>query len=263
MILFILLYNFAFAKDLPGEELFVAPGVQIKEPLKAELATSTKPKLVHSKKPNTQSNIPNEYFAQSNRQSTLSELVQPPKGTTEIFRAIRIGDSIDISVGHSVIAFSDEKAPVVATIQNGNLKGLRFIGESYLEPNTKRIFINFNKLIQGQNIFEIKGVGVSENGQPGLTGEYHSREAEYFAGDFAASFAAGYFDGLVPTKTNVFGQIQTDSSVDTAVKKGLASGSLSTANRFREKLKKVPEFSELKGPFELKILILDQAKTSN
>ena len=56
------------------------------------------------------------------------------------------------------------------------------------------------------------------------------------------------------------GQVVEDSSVDTAVKKGLASGALSTADRFREKLKKVPEFSEIKGPFNLKILILDQAK---
>ena len=59
------------------------------------------------------------------------------------------------------------------------------------------------------------------------------------------------------------GQVVEDSSVDTAVKKGLASGALSTADRFREKLKKVPEFSEIKGPFNLKILILDQAKLIN
>jgi hypothetical protein len=44
------------------------------------------------------------------------------------------------------------------------------------------------------------------------------------------------------------------------VKKGLASGALSTANRFREKLKKVPEFSEIRGPFEIQILILEQPR---
>ena len=86
---------------------------------------------------------------------------------------------------------------------------------------------------------------------------------KHFAGDFVASFAAGYFDGLVPRRSNFFGQPEVDSSVDSAVKKGLASGALSTADRFREKLKKVPEFSEIKGPFNLKILILEQVKTTN
>jgi len=44
----------------------------------------------------------------------------------------------------------------------------------------------------------------------------------------------------VPRKSNVFGQVETDTSVDSAVKK-------------------VPEFSEIKGPFEIKLLVLEPA----
>ena len=211
----------------------------------------------------TSGNIPNEYLSSYSRQSTISELVTPPKGSVEIFRALKVGDSIDLSVNHSVIAFPDEKAPVVAIVESGGLRGLKFIGESYLEKNTQRIFLNFNRVVQGDHIYDLKGVGISSNGQPGLIGEYHSREVEYFTGDFISSFVAGYFDGLIPRRANALGQMETDNSVDSAVKKGLASGALSTADRFREKLKKVPEFSEIKGPFNLKILILEQAKTKD
>ncbi len=251
---------FSFAADLPGEEVFVAPAAEQAKPVTIPTKTSKKVHGLTVKHQVNQGNLPSEYQIVG-RQSTASELVVPIKGSVEVFRALKVGDSFDLYVDHSVIAFPDEKAPVMAQAQSGSIRGLRFIGESYLEPNSRRIFINFNRVVQGDHIFSLKGVGVASNGQPGLNGEYHSREAEYFTGDFIASFAAGYFDGLVPRKTNVFGQVVEDSSVETAVKKGLSSGALSTADRFREKLKKVPEFSEIKGPFELKILIMDQARS--
>jgi len=290
--IYLLLGLLCSAKELPGEEIWVAPPVlEVKlpapqvaspttvvtpsmasDPVKSSETISAPNSVVAKKKSKrtiaqqtqvTSGNIPNEYLVASARQSTSSELIQPPKGSSELFRGIKVGDIVEVSVPHSVIAFPDEKSPVIGAADSGQLSGFKFIGESYLEKNSKRIFVNFSRLVIGQQIYDLKGVGVTSEGQPGLTGEYHSREAEYFTGDFIASFAAGYFDGLVPRRTNAFGQIETDPSVDSAVKKGLASGALSTADRFREKLKKVPEFSEIKGPFNLKILILEQAKITN
>jgi len=252
-----------FAAELPGEEVFVAPRVEESKPQKELVKLPRKVEILRHKPQSANGNLPLEYQAGFGRQSTVSELVVPAKGSIEVFRGMKVGDSFDLYVDHSVIAFPDERAPVVALGQSGSVRGLKFIGESYLEPNSRRIFINFNKVVLGDRIFSVKGVGVASNGQPGINGDYHSREVEYFTGDFIASFAAGYFDGLVPRRTNVFGQVVEDSSVDTAVKKGLSSGALSTADRFREKLKKVPEFSEIKGPFNLKILVLDQAKSMN
>lgn len=261
--IFLFLIASVLAADLPGEEVFVAPRVEEIKPRNELVKPPSKARGLRLKPQVTKGNLPSEYQISFGRQSTASELVVPVKGSVEVFRGIKVGDSFDLYVDHSVIAFPDEKAPVVAQAQSGSVRGLKFIGESYLEPNSRRIFINFNRVVQGDHIFSVKGVGVASNGQPGISGEYHSREVEYFTGDFIASFAAGYFDGLVPRKTNVFGQVVEDPSVDTAVKKGLASGALSTADRFRQKLKKVPEFSEIKGPFKLKVLILDQVKSVN
>ena len=264
--IFVILGSMAFANNIQGEEIWTAPSVNAVE---QESITSVEKKIPAtkiSKKPNSGkgiSNIPSEYLVSIPRESNNSELIQPPKGSIDIFRGIKVGDVLEVKVPHSVIAFPDEKSPVIGISESCQLSGFRFIGESYLEKNTKRVFINISRVVIGQQIYEVKGSGVSSEGQPGLAGEYHSREAEYFAGDFIASFAAGYFDGLVPRRSNFFGQPEVDSSVDSAVKKGLASGALSTADRFREKLKKVPEFSEIKGPFNLKILILEQVKTTN
>jgi hypothetical protein len=243
-----------FAKDLPGEEVYVA----------RPKAAAPLPKAAKQKHTKARGAIlPLEYLLPLKRESNLSELVSPPKGSRETLRQIRVGDLIDLRVQHSVIAFPDERSPVIAVAEAGSSRGLRFIGESYLEKNTHRIFVEFTRVVQGEQVFNLKGVAVSEKGQPGLVGEYHSREALLFAGDFTASFVAGYFDGLVPRQRNVFGQMESDQSVDAAVKKGLASGALSTAERFREKLKKVPEFSEIQGPFDLKILVLAPANSEN
>lgn len=265
--IFLLLGLIASASELQGEEIWTAPQAQVPtqtiqttQPPKVKNKTTKKTTATQS---TGDANIPSEYLVSLSRESTASELIQPPKGSVDVFRGLKVGDIVDVKVSHSVIAFPDEKAPVVTVSESQHLSGLKFIGESYLEPNTKRIFINISRLIIGQNIYNLKGVAVTSEGQHGLSGEYHSREAEYFTGDFIASFAAGYFDGLVPRRTNVFGQVESDNSVDSAVKKGLASGALSTAERFRDKLKKVPEFSEIKGPFNLKILILEQAKITN
>ncbi len=265
----LLLSLVSFANELPGESLWVAPKeaqVQSKPTQPSHVSSGAKKKLNaarSSKGDSSEGNIPKEYLASIHRESNASELIQPPKGSSELFRGLKVGAIVDVQVPHSVVAFPDEKAPVIGEGDSGVLSGFKFVGESYLEPNTRRIFVNFSRLIIGHQIYNFKGVGVSSAGQPGITGEYHSREAEYFTGDFIASFAAGYFDGLVPRRTNVFGQTETDPSVDNSVKKGLASGALSTADRFKEKLKKVPEFAEVKGPFNLRILVLEQAKATN
>ncbi len=250
-----LIITIALANDLPGEELFVseqkpAPSQPVR-PAKLRYRPATDV-------PSSASVLPQEYLRPLYRQSTESSLIQTPKGAIEVFKAIKTGDSIPLLISHSIIAFPDEKSPVVAIPTQTKFKGIKFLGESNLEPNTKRIFISFNKIAVGQNVYQLRASGLPDNGQPGFIGEHHSREAEYFAGNFISAFTAAYFDSLVPRSTNVFGQVQEDTSTNSAFKKGLASGSMATADRFKEKLKQVPEFSELKGPIELSALILEQ-----
>lgn len=65
---------------------------------------------------------------------------------------------------------------------------------------------------------------------------------------------AAYFDSQVPRFNTLLGQVQ-DSSTESALKMGLAAGSMSSAKRFRDKLRRAPEFSELLKNQSISLLI--------
>lgn len=186
-----------------------------------------------------------------------SGVILPVDTKEEKLLQVRAGDILNIEILHSVIAFPDEKSPVVGVVKSGKLKGSKLFGRAILEKNSHRIFIEFERVSLNSSTYEIKAAAVTEGGQTGFTGEYHSREAEYFTGDFLSSFVAGYFDSQIPRSTNAFGQIQEDRTIDAGFKKGLATGAMSSAERFRDKMKKVPEFSELSGPVAARIVIYE------
>lgn len=211
--------------------------------------------------PKGPTNLPIEY---RNRKvigllKTNTQVVLPENKKGDLLDGLNPGDDLLIHIQHSILAFPDEQAPVVAFIRSGGFKGSKLLGTSKLEPNSQRIFINFYKIVAHGVVYNLKASALTSEGVTGFSGDYHSRETEFFAGNFISSMIAAYFDGLVPKSTNPFGQVIDDNSVNSAFKKGLASGALSTADRFKDKLKKVPEFSELKGPIHARVLILDVA----
>ena len=247
-----------------GENLWSVEEVA-KEPQSLPPPSATTQSRGQKKPVRSEGNLPPEYRARTavRLESTAAVTILPPANLKNILKILKVGESVEAAISHSIIAFPDEKAPVIALVEtDGLMKGFRFVGESRLESNSKRVFLDFRAVARDGKVYQFKGVGISKDGQPGFEGEYHSREAAYFAGDFVASLTAAYFDGLVPRRTNVFGQVQEDNSVDTAFKKGLSAGAMSTAERFKEKLKKVPEFSELRGPLRIKILVLEKAAES-
>ncbi len=153
---------------------------------------------------------------------------------------------------HSVLAFPDERVPVVALLTNYSS---RLLGLAKLERNSKKIFIEFSSITISGVTYPISATALTDLGSPGFFGKYYSKEFSLFGADFISSFVAAYFEGLKPKTTNLLGQEINTNSVDSAVKNGLSEGALSSSERFKEKLKKVPEFSELLGPRPIKILI--------
>lgn len=209
------------------------------------------------------SNLPAHYLVSqfSKQTDTESFTLLPTDSIKEKLKSIRPGDILRAQVEHSVIAFADEKAPVVARIMSGSLASSRLVGFSRLESNSNRVFIDFELLSPKSKTssFSFKGTALTELGTPGFEGIYHSKEAKYFAGDFISTFMAAYFDAQVPKYMNPFGGTVEDTSMNSATKKALSQSAMSSAERFREKLKKFPEFSELKGPFEIQVLVLAPA----
>lgn len=252
----------AIASTSSGIELFTAdiePKTPIQSVEKAPTSAIHKTgsrKAVSDKTHADPGNLPS-HFGATRGSEIRSKIVLSTETKQEKLLSIRAGDTAKIEIPHSMIAFTDEKAPVVGIVRSGPLVGAKLFGSSSLEKNSKRIFVEFERVSFSGSTYELKGSAITEAGAQGFIGEYHSRESEYFAGDFISSFVAAYFDAQVPRTTNAFGQIQDDRSVDSALKKGIAAGAMSSAKRFREKLKKAPEFSEIVGPINATILIYE------
>ncbi len=265
LVLSVFLGGLSGTSGAKAESLWRAEDPQIEEAPTApvEPKSKTPPPLPARTIHNTSSgNLSHELKSRSyvRLEQTSIQVVRPDQNLKSSLRGLKAGDVVTAKIPHSVIAFPDEKAPVLALVEGLDVpEGVRLVGESRLERNSKRIFIDFYQAALDGKPFRLKGVALTSRGVPGFEGEYHSREAAYFAGDFISSFVAAYFDAQVPRKTNVFGQDIPDSSVDAALKKGASAGAMSSAERFREKLKKVPEFSELKGPTEIRVIVIEAA----
>ena len=269
-LIFLILSAPAFAANTEAVEIFLAEPAAPKLPAQVPPLTAQNKNLrpkktasaavrkvqTQSPSPDDQANIP-AYFSYGKGPELHSKIVLSTDTKQERLLTVKAGDTARIEITHSIIAFPDEKACVVAAVKSGALTGAKLFGSSTLEKNSKRIFIEFERVSFGGSTYELKASAVTDEGVQGFIGEHHSRESGYFAGDFISSFVAAYFDAQVPRTTNAFGQIQDDRSVDSAFKKGLASGAMSSADRFKETLKKVPEFAEISGPIYAKILIYE------
>lgn len=203
-------------------------------------------------------NLPDYYLERDMKNITKHSSNQiMPSNAKQILEKVSIGDTFDALINHHILVFNGEKSPVMGIVTSGALKGYRVLGEATLNDANESVSIEFKAISRkGQN-YTTAATALNEIGQTYFTGKYYSNEAGLFAGTFIATFAAAYFDGLVPRNTNYFGQVQTDNSVDSAFKKGMSGAALETAEIFKERLKKAKSFVEIKQPIKIKILIND------
>lgn len=206
-----------------------------------------------------QGNLPMSYHQGSRRDAnrTTAAQVITPKNVKESLRGLFVGDILEADILHSIMAFPNDKSPVVAEVTSQQLSGARVLGFSRLEPNSKRITIEFVFITKSQLTFKILASALAQDGTQGLEGRYHSQEGKLFSGVFLSSMTAAYFDSLIPRTTNIFGEVQKQISPGDAATQGLAAGAIATADEFRKKLSSVPEFSELHGPIKIKLMILE------
>lgn len=232
------------------EVLYKRDSEGVKRVLSREVVKEKEKPVVKKK---AQGNLP-QYFAKTGAPAGRA-VIQAKEALLEKMPGLEVGEMLEAYIPHSVIAFPEEKAPVLAIVTKGKFKGAKLIGHSKLEPNSKRIFIEFTKMTFRKQTAKVAAYGLTASGQPGFEGEYHSQELKYFTGDFLASMTAAYFDSQVPRYNSLLGQVE-DSSTESALKKALAAGSLSSARRFREKLHDVPEFSYIKNKFNISLIYL-------
>ena len=101
---------------------------------------------------------------------------------------------------------------------------------------------------------------LDEKGILGIEGKLISGEEKYFAAEFLAAAASGYADSTIQRDQNLQGNYVEKPGTDTYAKKALTSALSKTADRFGEKLKSVPEYAVLEGPFDIQVLITEEPK---
>ena len=168
----------------------------------------------------------------------------------------KLGDIVLANVPHSVIAFSDSKAPVSAKIVSTGGPVYILLGDATLERASKRILLSFKSIRENSSgeVFDVTAEALALDGTLGLEGDFSSNEPALFLAEVAAAGAAGFADASVQRTTNVLGQNQDDTSLDTKSKKALGQALSRTADRFAEGQKRAAEFSRLDGPVSIKIL---------
>lgn len=261
------LYEVKRTKESPKKSHIISREVSAENDLDSKEIDEKNQKSISKKRNQLSDNSGNLPLYFSNLKSSSigkQKLLLPQNVNEELPFGLKSGDILNVEIPHSILAFSDEKTPVIATIKSGPYKGRTLVGESKLEENSERIFVKFFQVNINGVEHKINSNIVSSDGNYGLTGNFYSKELVYTSADFVSQFMGAYFDAQIPRKQNVFGQDIQDNSVDSAVKKGLSSSSLALAERFKEKLKKGNSFSEIKGPFEAKVMILStNLKQSN
>lgn len=189
-------------------------------------------------------------------------IVLPAQPVARELESLLPGEMQIARIKQSVLAFNEGKAPVAAHLTDDRGRDLILIGEATLEKNSKRILVDFKtaRVDGSSELFEFKGHAMDADGTLGLEGEYFSGEPKFFAAELGAAAAAGFADASVNRPTNAFGNQKEERSLDTSGKKAISSALARTADRFAEKVRQAPEYSLLKGPMTIKVLILDQPR---
>lgn len=189
-------------------------------------------------------------------------IVLPSQPVTRSIDTLLPGTIERALISTSVQAFGNSKVPAQAKAIDRNGRDIFLIGNASLEPNSKRILIDFEKAIVSgtDEVFELKAHALDMSGTFGLKGNYVSGEAKYFTAEFLASVAAGFTDASISRSTNVLGNQTEERSIDTSGKKALGSALSRTADRFAEKVRAAPEYSILEGPTTIQVLIAEQPR---
>ncbi|MDZ4084485.1 MAG: hypothetical protein U1E10_16190 [Bdellovibrionales bacterium] len=191
-------------------------------------------------------------------------IVTPIQPVSREIDSLKPGEIKSAHITQSVLAFNDGKAPVSAMLTDDKRRDIILIGEATLEKNSKRILIDFKtaRLNTSSEIFEVKASALDQEGTLGLLGEYISGESKFFLAELSAAAASGFVDSSINRQVGAFGNQTDERSLDTNSKKALGSALTRTADRYAEKVRAAPEYSILKGPSLIKVLILEQPKRS-
>lgn len=170
---------------------------------------------------------------------------------------LKSGDIIRAAVEQSIKASPSVDTPIRAMILSGPYKGGFLLGRAFLEPELKRVLLEFVKLrLPGRDqVFRLKASGLSLVGQVGLEGRYEHHAGIFFVGEVATAAVAGFADASTQRSLNLAGNYVQAPTIANSAKQGAVSALSKTAERFADKARSAPEFTEINPYQEIQIII--------
>ncbi len=167
------------------------------------------------------------------------------------------GDILEASLEQSVKASSTVPTRVRARITRGRFKGAFVLGMATFDRELKRILFAFERLRLPANdaTYALKATGLAPSGQVGLEGDHHTQEGPYFAGEIVAAAAAGFADATTQRTQTALGTYQTEPTLANAGKQGAVQALSKTAERFAERSRTAPEYTEIEAGREIQIIV--------
>ena len=158
-------------------------------------------------------------------------------------RSLKIGSHTGVQITHRVLGLSSKQLTVSATLLGSSCRSCYLVGKASLDARAERVFIKFDRFVDSLGASTaIVAEFFSSVGEEGIQVEIESNKTGLFTGNLLSSFVAAYFDGLIQRTNGPFGTVTEQATVDTALKKGLAAGAISSAEQFKSELSKDSAF---------------------
>lgn len=180
-----------------------------------------------------------------------SNEIIPKTPTIHKYKNVKPGDLIDAELEEPILAFPDSKTPVRAVVRWGALKGLILLGEASLEKNSKKVAINFDRLVSPEKeVFPIKAYALVE-------GDYHTNADKMFLAEFLSAAASGYVDASIERSQNAYGNYVDRPGYNTYSKKALGVAMEKSSQRFAEFQRMAASFSIVPRLGLIQVLMID------
>lgn len=207
-----------------------------------------------------QSNLPLYYQGVTFENCKASgKSVVSVSNTSVKMKGLKSGDVVRAVIDQEITASSTVSSPIIAIATSTRYKGSSFLGEATLDQELKRVLLVFHKLRLKENdqVYSLKAAGVSLSGKVGLTGNYHSESGKFFLAELASALTAGLLDSTINRQQTTFGGYVAEPSLVNSVKTGTVTALSKTADHSAESLRRSPEYTEVDGFQEIKIIIQD------
>ena len=174
-------------------------------------------------------------------------------------QSLKRGAQLFAVIQNNILAYPDSQSPVSGVVTMGKYKNAKVIGTATLDETTKRINVEFHTLVlhDGNTSYAIKGITSHRDGELGLKGEYKTEFWKWLWAEAVVKSVSGYTDASIDKEHSLLGGFQNVPSPENAAKKGAAQGLNTIGDRFAEKRRVAPEMTEVTGPVQITITVLE------